>query len=348
MKRMADIFRGRIIDVSDNTYTIELTGDGAQARRLHQVARPGHHHRDGAHRGERHRARQPGSAGLEASFRGDSNEGLLRQGRRPFAHQGQEGHHHRLRLAGPRARAEPARTPASRSPSALRKGGASWDKAKKGGIKVAEIGRGDQGRRHRHGAAARRAPRRRSTSEYIEPNIKKGASLAFAHGFNIHYGLIQPRADLDVWMVAPKAPGPHRALDLRAGRRRADADRGAPQPVEEGARRRAVLRRGDRRRQGRHHRDQLQGRDRDRSLRRADRALRRLRRAGEGGLRHAGRGGLRAGDGVLRVPARAEADRRPDVRGRHRHHELLDLEQRRVRRVRHRARRSSTRARASA
>ena len=43
--------------------------------------------------------------------------------------------------------------------------------------------------------------------EFIEPNIKKGASLAFAHGFNIHYGLIQPRADLDVWMVAPKAPG---------------------------------------------------------------------------------------------------------------------------------------------
>ncbi len=43
--------------------------------------------------------------------------------------------------------------------------------------------------------------------EQVEPNIKKGASLAFAHGFNIHYGLIQPRADLDVWMVAPKAPG---------------------------------------------------------------------------------------------------------------------------------------------
>ncbi|MFL6574374.1 MAG: ketol-acid reductoisomerase, partial [Burkholderiales bacterium] len=43
--------------------------------------------------------------------------------------------------------------------------------------------------------------------QYIEPNIRKGASLAFAHGFNIHYGLIQPREDLDVWMVAPKAPG---------------------------------------------------------------------------------------------------------------------------------------------
>ncbi|MEN9398674.1 MAG: ketol-acid reductoisomerase, partial [Pseudomonadota bacterium] len=41
----------------------------------------------------------------------------------------------------------------------------------------------------------------------IEPNIKQGASLVFAHGFNVHYGLVAPRADLDVWMVAPKAPG---------------------------------------------------------------------------------------------------------------------------------------------
>lgn len=41
----------------------------------------------------------------------------------------------------------------------------------------------------------------------IEPNIKQGAALAFAHGFNIHYGAITPRADLDVIMIAPKAPG---------------------------------------------------------------------------------------------------------------------------------------------
>ena len=50
MKRMADIFGGRIIDVSDNT-CIEAHRRHAQARRFHQVARPGHHHRDGAHRG---------------------------------------------------------------------------------------------------------------------------------------------------------------------------------------------------------------------------------------------------------------------------------------------------------
>jgi ketol-acid reductoisomerase len=43
--------------------------------------------------------------------------------------------------------------------------------------------------------------------EEIEPNIKKGACLAFAHGFAIHYNQVVPRADLDVIMVAPKAPG---------------------------------------------------------------------------------------------------------------------------------------------
>ncbi|MEZ5524878.1 MAG: ketol-acid reductoisomerase [Pseudomonadales bacterium] len=41
----------------------------------------------------------------------------------------------------------------------------------------------------------------------IEPNIKEGATLAFAHGFAIHYNQVVPRADLDVIMVAPKAPG---------------------------------------------------------------------------------------------------------------------------------------------
>jgi len=41
----------------------------------------------------------------------------------------------------------------------------------------------------------------------IEPNLKEGATLAFAHGFAIHYNQIVPRADLDVVMVAPKSPG---------------------------------------------------------------------------------------------------------------------------------------------
>jgi ketol-acid reductoisomerase len=41
----------------------------------------------------------------------------------------------------------------------------------------------------------------------IEPNIKQGATLAFAHGFAIHYNQVVPRKDLDVIMIAPKAPG---------------------------------------------------------------------------------------------------------------------------------------------
>ena len=41
----------------------------------------------------------------------------------------------------------------------------------------------------------------------IEPNLKEGGALAFAHGLNIHFNLIEPRADLDVFMVAPKGPG---------------------------------------------------------------------------------------------------------------------------------------------
>ena len=43
--------------------------------------------------------------------------------------------------------------------------------------------------------------------QHIEPNIKKGGVLAFAHGFAIHYNQIVPRSDLDVIMIAPKAPG---------------------------------------------------------------------------------------------------------------------------------------------
>jgi ketol-acid reductoisomerase len=44
-------------------------------------------------------------------------------------------------------------------------------------------------------------------SEDLAPNMKKGAAIAFAHGLSIHFKLIEPRADLDVFMVAPKGPG---------------------------------------------------------------------------------------------------------------------------------------------
>jgi ketol-acid reductoisomerase len=88
----------------------------------------------------------------------------------------------------------------------LRKSGASWAKAEGAGLKVAEV------------AEAVRAadvvmillPDENIPDVYkndVEPNIKQGGVLAFAHGFNVHYNQVIPRADLDVIMVAPKGPG---------------------------------------------------------------------------------------------------------------------------------------------
>ena len=88
----------------------------------------------------------------------------------------------------------------------VRKGGPSWDKARKAKLSVATVA-----------DAVKSAdfvmmlmPDEHIAEVYateIEPNIKKNATLAFAHGFNVHYGAVVPRADLDVVMIAPKAPG---------------------------------------------------------------------------------------------------------------------------------------------
>jgi len=44
-------------------------------------------------------------------------------------------------------------------------------------------------------------------NDHLKDNLKEGAALAFAHGLNVHFGLIEPRPDLDVFMIAPKGPG---------------------------------------------------------------------------------------------------------------------------------------------
>ncbi len=43
--------------------------------------------------------------------------------------------------------------------------------------------------------------------DHLAPNMREGTALAFAHGLNVHFNLIEPRADLDVFMIAPKGPG---------------------------------------------------------------------------------------------------------------------------------------------
>jgi ketol-acid reductoisomerase len=88
----------------------------------------------------------------------------------------------------------------------LRRGGASWAKVEKAGLKVADVADAVKGA----DVVMILLPDEQIAAVYkndVEPNIREGASLAFAHGFNVHYGQVVPRADLDVWMVAPKAPG---------------------------------------------------------------------------------------------------------------------------------------------
>jgi ketol-acid reductoisomerase len=89
---------------------------------------------------------------------------------------------------------------------ALRKGSASAKKAENAGFKVLEVAEAAkwadlvmmltpdelQGDIYR---------------EHLHDNMKKGAALVFAHGLNVHFNLLDPRADLDVLMIAPKGPG---------------------------------------------------------------------------------------------------------------------------------------------
>lgn len=88
----------------------------------------------------------------------------------------------------------------------LRKNGSSWKKAEGAGLQVKEIAEAVKAA----DVVMMLLPDENIPDVYahdVAPNIKQGASLVFAHGFNVHYGQVQPRADLDVWMVAPKAPG---------------------------------------------------------------------------------------------------------------------------------------------
>jgi ketol-acid reductoisomerase len=89
---------------------------------------------------------------------------------------------------------------------ALRPGSASAQKAEAAGLAVKPIADAVTGA----DVVMILAPDEHQAALYrdqIEPNIKQGAALAFAHGFNIHFEQIQPREDLDVIMIAPKGPG---------------------------------------------------------------------------------------------------------------------------------------------
>ncbi len=88
----------------------------------------------------------------------------------------------------------------------LREGSASWAKAERAGLAVKAVGEAVKAA----DLVMILAPDEQQGDLYrvdIAPHVKQGAALAFAHGFNIHFGQITPRADLDVIMIAPKGPG---------------------------------------------------------------------------------------------------------------------------------------------
>jgi ketol-acid reductoisomerase len=86
-----------------------------------------------------------------------------------------------------------------------RRDGASWKRAGDDGFEVAEPAEAAA----RAGLIAMLAPDMAQPEIYqqIEARIRPGSAMLFAHGFNIHFGCIRPRADIDVIMVAPKGPG---------------------------------------------------------------------------------------------------------------------------------------------
>ncbi len=87
----------------------------------------------------------------------------------------------------------------------VRKNGKSWKKAKREGLAVAEPAAAAAGA----DLVAMLVPdlSQQGLYEEVQKSLKKGATLLFAHGFNIHFKQIKPRKDLDVVLIAPKGPG---------------------------------------------------------------------------------------------------------------------------------------------
>ena len=109
---------------------------------------------------------------------------------------GSQGHAHALNLADSGVEVEVGLRPES----------ASWAAAEEAGLTVKTVAEAVKGAQ----LVAFLVPDGAQPALYendVEPNLAEGAALLFAHGFNVHYGQVVPRTDLDVWMVAPKAPG---------------------------------------------------------------------------------------------------------------------------------------------
>ena len=302
---------------------------GGGAGRRHGT---GHHHvrEHRSHRRSRRRAARPPDRracrrGVETMMihDADADLDLIRDRRVAVIGYGSQGHAHALNLRDSGVEVRVGAAPDSRSRATAERDGFAPIDAR---------GRHALGRRH-HDPGARISSSRRCSAIRSRRNLRPGQLLLFAHGFAIRFGWIAPPEGVDVAMVAPKAPG-HRVREVfleGAGRPaliavHADAT-GTGEATD------ALVRQGPRLHARGRDRNHVRRGNRDRPVRRAGGALRRRQRAGHGGLRDAGGSRLQAGSGVLRVPARAEADRRPDVSRRPELHALFGERHGRARRL---------------
>lgn len=126
----------------------------------------------------------------------DADIGLLTKSKIAVIGFGSQGHAHaqNLRDSGMDVRV------------GLREKGASWKKAQAAGLEIRTVAQAVR----ESDFVMMLIPDEDIAAVYaseVEPNIPDGATLAFAHGFNVHYGQVESRPDLDVVMIAPKAPG---------------------------------------------------------------------------------------------------------------------------------------------
>ena len=129
-------------------------------------------------------------------YDGDANLDLLKGKKVAIIGYGSQGHAHALNL----------KESGVDVVVGLYEGSKSWKIAEDDGLKVETVANATKG----SDIVMILLPDERQGDVYkesIEPNLKKGAALAFAHGFNIHFGQIVPPAETDIFMAAPKGPG---------------------------------------------------------------------------------------------------------------------------------------------
>ncbi|CAA6812544.1 MAG: Ketol-acid reductoisomerase (EC [uncultured Campylobacterales bacterium] len=134
--------------------------------------------------------------GLNVYYDKDCNLSLIQSKKVAMIGFGSQGHAH----------AENLRDSGVEVVVGLRPNGSSWAKAEAKNFKVLEIAEATK----EADVVMILLPDENQADIYtneIAPNLKNGATIAFGHGFNIHYGKIQPASDINVTMIAPKAPG---------------------------------------------------------------------------------------------------------------------------------------------